>query len=420
MLIGLAAALFSVPLIARDSTSKPKPRWWKGNLHTHSLWSDGDDYPEMIARWYKQNGYHFLALSDHNILSQGQKWIEVTNNRGGTVALQKYEKEFGAWVERRNRNGQELVRLKPLNEFRAFFEEPGKFLLIQSEEITDKFGSLPIHLNATNLRDFIPPQGGTNVVDVMRRDVQAVLDQREATGQLMFPHLNHPNFGWAITAEQLAEVEKEKFFEVYNGHPSVHNEGDETRASTDRMWDIILAKRLSQPGGLVMYGVAVDDSHNYHTNAPNKSNPGRGWVMVRAPWLTPENIVSTMEAGDFYASSGVELLEIERSAETYRLKIKKRSGVKYVTQFIGTRRGADLKGQPILNKDGAPLPVTHRYSAQIGEVLAEVAGQSPSYRFRGDELYVRAKVISTRLKENPYRKGEVEMAWTQPALVQAK
>src|SRR4051812_14578354 len=24
----------------------PQPRWFKGNLHTHSLWSDGNDYPE--------------------------------------------------------------------------------------------------------------------------------------------------------------------------------------------------------------------------------------------------------------------------------------------------------------------------------------------------------------------------------------
>ena len=46
-------------------------RWWKGNLHTHSLWSDGNDFPEMIADWYRKNGYHFLALSDHNILKRG-------------------------------------------------------------------------------------------------------------------------------------------------------------------------------------------------------------------------------------------------------------------------------------------------------------------------------------------------------------
>ena len=44
--------------------------WYKGNLHTHSLWSDGDDYPEMIMDWYQSNGYHFIGLSDHNILQQ--------------------------------------------------------------------------------------------------------------------------------------------------------------------------------------------------------------------------------------------------------------------------------------------------------------------------------------------------------------
>lgn len=51
----------------------PAPRWWKGNLHTHTLWSDGDDFPEMVAEWYRTRGYNFLALSDHNVLSQGMR-----------------------------------------------------------------------------------------------------------------------------------------------------------------------------------------------------------------------------------------------------------------------------------------------------------------------------------------------------------
>jgi len=37
--------------------------WQKGNLHTHSFWSDGDDFPEMIIDWYKENDYQFIALS---------------------------------------------------------------------------------------------------------------------------------------------------------------------------------------------------------------------------------------------------------------------------------------------------------------------------------------------------------------------
>ena len=39
-------------------TAHAEPRWVKGNLHTHSLWSDGNDYPEMIVDWYARNGYH--------------------------------------------------------------------------------------------------------------------------------------------------------------------------------------------------------------------------------------------------------------------------------------------------------------------------------------------------------------------------
>ena len=54
--------------------------WYKGNLHTHSLWSDGDDYPEMIMKWYQEHGYHFVSLSDHNILAEGDHWITVDDS----------------------------------------------------------------------------------------------------------------------------------------------------------------------------------------------------------------------------------------------------------------------------------------------------------------------------------------------------
>src|SRR5690606_25370345 len=141
----------------------------------------------------------------------------------------------------------------------------------------------PIHINVTHIRELIRPQGGTNVVDVMQRNINAVLEQRERTGQPMFPHINHPNFGWAITAEELMQVQGERFFEVYNAHPAVHNEGAALPAGVDRVWDIILAWRLEILDLPIIYGIAVDDSHHYHQWATNRSNPGSGWVMVRAP-----------------------------------------------------------------------------------------------------------------------------------------
>ncbi len=50
-------------------------------------------------------------------------------------------------------------------------------------------------------------------------------------------------------------------------------------------------------------------------------------------------------------------------------------------------------------------------------MLKEVAGLKADYNFKGDELYVRAVITSSKKKENPYRKGEFETAWTQPVVV---
>jgi hypothetical protein len=44
-------------------------QWYKGNLHTHSTVSDGLISPDQVIEWYRQRGYHFLALTDHRVLS---------------------------------------------------------------------------------------------------------------------------------------------------------------------------------------------------------------------------------------------------------------------------------------------------------------------------------------------------------------
>ena len=214
--------------------TKPAPTatWWKGNLHTHSLWSDGDDYPEQVVHLYKSRGYNFLAISDHNVLHEGDRFMDTSSggsggSRGGGEVLAAYKERFPDWVAEKEEGGAHLVQLRTLEEYRPLFEEPGAFLLFSGEEITDGFDGKPIHVNATNIVELIGPQGGDSVRDVMQNNVDAVLEQRERTGQLMFPHINHPNFGWAIKVEDLMALRGEKFFEVYNGHPQVHNEGDD-------------------------------------------------------------------------------------------------------------------------------------------------------------------------------------------------
>lgn len=138
--------------------------------------------------------------------------------------------------------------------------------------------------------------------------------------------------------------------------------------------------------------------------------------MVRARFLTPESIVSAIEAGDFYASSGVTLKEVryERERRTLELEIAPEDGATYTTQFIGTLQGYDPSRKPVVGKDGAPLPVTQRYSADVGKVLAVVEGTTARYSLTGKELYVRAVVTSSQAPENPSFAGQRRQAWTQP------
>lgn len=440
-LVAIASVLIVIALTAAEPAT---PRWFKGNLHTHSLWSDGNDYPEMITDRYKQAGYHFLAMSDHNVLAEGTRWLELKApavvvgtvvQKGGGSVLDRYVARFGtAWVEQRETDGKKEVRLKPLAEYRTLFEEPGRFLLISSAEITSKWSRPatateperggPVHMNHTNPATLIVPVAADNALEIMQKSVDAVLAQRTRTGQPMIVHLNHPNYGWGVTAEELMRVKGEKFFEIYNGHPGVHNGGDPTRLSTDRMWDAILTRRLAELQLEVMYGIGTDDSHDYHQLILGKSNPFRGWIMVRAAHLTPESIIRAMEAGDFYASSGVTLAEVTRTGKTLAVEIQAEPGVTYTTQFIGTRRGYDPSSQLVpvpadsaasgqRYTSGKGLPHRH-YSKDVGAILAEVKGTHATYTLAGDEIYVRAKVSSSKEKPNASVAGEVECAWTQP------
>jgi hypothetical protein len=394
-------------------------RWYKGNLHTHTYWSDGDDFPEMVADWYKSHGYDFLALSDHNIIADHEKWLKVNKSKTGAVSLDKYLKRFGKeWVIVRGEGEQKEVRLRTLAEMKPKLEEPGKFLMIPSEEITDK----NVHVNATNIQELILPDKSLDtttspqIIKALQHAFDAVHAQRVRTGVPMFAHLNHPNFKWAITAEELMRIDYEQFFEVYNGHPSVNNDGDELHAGTERVWDIVLAERLGHLGKPVMYGLATDDSHHYHSTSPKASLSGRGWVMVKAKELSADALVAAMEQGDFYSSSGVTFKTLQVGAGRIALEIKAEAGVEYVIDIIGTRKGYDRKTVAVKAADGSEPRVTRRYSAEVGVVLASAKGTKAEYILKGDELYVRARVTSSKPMQSSPVGGEVEKAWTQPVV----
>ena len=369
-------------------------RWWKGNTHTHTLWSDGDDFPDMVADWYRRNGYHFLAITDHNTLAADERWWRVPASGIGREAYEKYRARFGDRVEERRSGDTLRVRLRRLAEYGPELEQPGRFLLVPGEEVTQYLAGRGAHLNALNVAEVIAEQPGATLVDILRRDVAQVRAQERRVGRPMAAVLNHPNFLWSQTAADLLALPELRFFEVYNGHPLVHVQGDSVHASTERMWDIVLTRRRAA-GGALLYGVATDDAHDYHRTAPQQRNGGRGWIVVRAPRLHADSLLAAMGRGDFYASTGVELADLRRDGRRVSIAVRAEPGVRYTIQFVGTRRGWDTTSTAVTDSAGT-------------------RGATATYELRGDELYVRARVTSSRAKANPSYLGEMETAWTQP------
>src|SRR6056300_328535 len=266
------------------NSNSENQQWQKGNLHTHSFWSDGNDFPEMIIQWYKNHDYQFIALSDHNTIAEDKRWYQLSKKDLENKVLEKYVDAFGSWVETKKDSLNLSVRLKTFDEYRSKLEEPDRFLIIRSEEVTSSFENKPIHINVTNIQEKIEPVKASSVVEVMQKTLDLVHAQRKRLGIPMFAHINHPNFGYGISTEDMKKLNGERFFEVYNGHPAVHNEGDDTRVGMEEMWDLVNVSYFRE-GKPLLLGIATDDSHNYHKKSTQLSNPGRGWVMVNSKSL---------------------------------------------------------------------------------------------------------------------------------------
>ena len=389
----------ALPLMVILGCTQPKQtttkQWFKGNLHTHSYWSDGDEFPEVIMAWYKSHGYQFVALTDHNTLAEGDKWKVIPQDSIFQVGFNNYLRDYGAdWVNyKMDSLNRTQVKLKTYSEYKELFEVKDEFLIIQAEEITDQYQGKPLHMNATNIRKKIDPQGGNSVVEVLQNNLDAVIRQRNELNIPMIAHVNHPNFGYAIELNDMIALSNERYFELYNGHHMVNNSGDSLHLSTEKMWDLINIAYLEADKPL-MFGLATDDSHNYHIKNRNWSNAGRGWIVVRADSLHPKSLINAMEVGDFYASTGVELREMSLDKNKISVAVKPEAGVTYDITFIGLKKGNDSTVE-----------------------LMKVQNTQASFELSDELLFVRCKITSSKLHENPIEDLIYETAWTQPILV---
>lgn len=383
-------------------------RYYRGNMHMHSLWSDGIQFPELAAMWYRDAGYHFISFTEHDRFQAGDRWVDIgADTRTGALLreygfLDLYRAAFGdeAMVMKQE-DGRTLLRVQPLATYRRRLEQPDRFLIINGEEVTLRSSAGNHWVNVWNhdksIGGFCSRDEPAGAVDEFVRHVQATVGKKSET---VIASLNHPNYLWNISPEDVARTTKLRFFEVHTALNCAYPAGDHIHHGTEYIWDLALTGRLRRPrnNGSLLYGVATDDVHAYFhdSSLPNHergaSMPGRAWVMVAAEKLSASAIMAALRCGRFYASTGVYLQDVQCAKQGMSIEIEPEDGATYRTLFIGTRQ------------EGGP----------IGEILREDRSLSPSYRFSGDELYVRATVISSAPHPNPTAPGDMKKAWVQP------
>ncbi|MEO5567607.1 MAG: CehA/McbA family metallohydrolase [Gemmatimonadaceae bacterium] len=272
---------------------------------------------------------------------------------------------------------ERLTDPAPLNER---FGVPGKFMLILGQEVTQRVadsthprGVRQAHVNSLGASSVVMPQGerglarGITMREGYARNVAAI---RAAGG---IAQVNHPNFIWSVRLADLTALPDSVLLEIWNAHTGVHNAGDGLSApSAEALWDSLLTR------GRTVFGVGDDDSHSFKpadADAWELTRPGRAWIVVRADTLTADAILGGIRRGDFYASTGVALDSLELNRREIRLTMTPREDERFVTEFIGSR----------------------------GRVFATVRGPRATYRVRGTEGYVRARVTDSNGRK----------AWTQ-------
>lgn len=235
----------------RQSAFIAKNRMLKGALHCHTTRSDGSLSPADTMKLHKENGYDFMALTDH----RRYNYLDFAPELGLTV-IPGMEADNGLSI--RCSHGfrcYHTVCIGPAKEDGNGYDQ---------DEVTPSFDA--------------PDQ----------ETFQKYLDEIHSKNNLTI--YCHPE--WSSTPARYFEKLKGNFaMEIWNSGCVNDNEMDTDAA----YWDELLGQ------GIRIFGVATDDGHKFIDHC-------KGWVMVNAE----NNINSILEAlrsGAFYSSTGPEIYD---------------------------------------------------------------------------------------------------------------
>lgn len=238
-------------------------KFWRGNLHTHSTRSDGTRTPEAVCQFYRENGYDFIAVTDHFLAHYEYPIVDTTPFR---------QNNFTTII------GAEL---------HAGQTELGNLWHILAV-------GLPI--------DFNPP-------------TEAETGQRIAARALdagAFVAAAHPQW-YTLTERDIVSLGDIHAIEIYNAACRGLND----RADSWYLMDLMLAQ------GHRYSGCATDDAHFN----PEFGAELKGWVYVKAEMLTPDALLQALKSGSYYSSTGLQIHGIQVTQEEVIVRCSPADGI---------------------------------------------------------------------------------------------
>lgn len=314
--------------------------WYKGNLHMHSTRSDGKRPPQEALDVYCRAGYDFVALTDHR-----RPGITLEPGRSGVLPGENSLKENGS--------GEKI-------------SVPEDMLLLSGVE-WDTGGAntrMPGDVATWHILG-IGMTGDTDDEAFRRRPhpaPQEIVDHIRRNGGIAV--LCHP--AWSVMDPAgLREVNGFAAAEIYNAVSNIPWNGERADASA---WFDIWATHH----GILMPAVAGDDAHGYN------GDQCQSFTMVKADGLTSGSILAGLRDGQFYASRGPLIHDVQLDEE---------SGVLHIDC-----------------SDDVMTAVFYSNAIWVPQRARAVQGGSVDYHAEPGEFYLRAELLT----------GEGRRAYTSP------
>lgn len=216
---------------------------------------------------YKEHGYHFLAISDHDVYSDYRSQLDSDD----FIILPALE---ASAVLYKDEAKSERLRIHHIH---------GILGTAQMQKEAEK--GLFTHLEYYPPRQFYSSWDGAKVAQELQDDLQK---------HGCITAYNHPVWS-RVREEEFIDIEGCTALEIFN-----YGTVNESATGFDTLhWDVMLRK------GKKIFAFASDDNHN---DGMVEDSFG-GYIVVKADRLDHESIVQAILDGNYYSSSGPEIYD---------------------------------------------------------------------------------------------------------------